>query len=183
MVFGELLMSKIDKLIQELQLKKKKIDYLTYIKELLTGDQHCVDFVEVQEEVLGKLTPLIDKLSESIESDVEMNTETLFSKETVETLKLLAEKVKQRKEAPPAPADPMTKVDNPQPQKKPAVAHQDKLAFAIDNRHLSAKNVRVLNDRNMDVTGTVVGLDAPHVIVKTSQGPTIQVPLDKIELV
>ena len=56
----------------------------------------------------------------------------------------------------------------------------DKMSFAMDNRHLSNQTVKVLNDENLDVTGIVVGLDAPFVIVKTIQGPTISVPLEKV---
>lgn len=183
---GEFVMSKIDKLIQELQLKKKKIDYLKYIKDMLTGDQKCIDYVEVQEEVLSKLTPLIDKLAEAIEDGVE-STSTVISKEEMDSIKLLLQKVKQKESAP-------VKIQTGSPSnaggtppaaksKKTIMTDSDKINFAMDNRHLGNKKVKVLNDQNMDITGTVVGLDAPFVIVKTNSGPTIEVPLEKVEMI
>jgi hypothetical protein len=63
------------------------------------------------------------------------------------------------------------------------LSQTDKINFAMDNRHLGNKKVRVFNDQNMDITGTVVGLDAPHVLVKTTAGPTIEVPLERVELI
>lgn len=175
-------MSKIDKLIQELQLKKKKIDYLKYIKEMLTGDQKCIDYVEVQEEVLSKLTPLIDKLAEAIEEGVE-STSTVISKEEMDSIKLLLQKVKQKESNPVQPRPESGGGTPPVKPKKDVLSQNDKINFAMDNRHLGNKKVRVLNDKNMNIVGTVVGLDAPHIIVKTEAGPTIEVPLEKVEMV
>lgn len=173
-------MSKIDTLIQELQLKKKKIDYLTYVLDLVQNDQKCIDFVEVQEDVFGKLKPILLKMQEDIENNVETTMDSLFSKDQVEALKLLAEKVKTKQNAPVKPAQ-VNKIHNDDaPVNKNLVPQQDKMNFAMDNRHLANKNVTVINNENLDVTGKVVGLEAPYVIVKTKQGPTIKVPLENI---
>jgi hypothetical protein len=195
-------MSKIDTLIQELQQKKKKLDYLEYIKDLLSGDQKCIDFLEVQEEILQKLLPLIDKLAADIEESIvseakpSTGTEQLTSQE-IKILKGAAqkaiEKATQTPDAPPAAPQSGSPYDNshprpPAPPKKPqpkgALPPQDKMNFAMENRHLGNKTVRVM-DKNSDqiiTSGTVVGLDAPNVIVKTVEGHTIEVPLNKILL-
>lgn len=176
-------MSKIDTLIQQLQEKKKKLDYLVYIKDLLKGDQRCLDFVEVQEEVLEKLLPLIDQLSSEIEDSVESAPPTSisnnpFSDVELNALKLIASKVAEK--------SGQSSVSPPKPpsNKKDHLPPPDKMSFAMDNRHLASKKVRVL-DKDSDqvlTTGTVVGLDSPNVIVKTIEGHTIAVPLNKIIL-
>jgi hypothetical protein len=178
-------MSKIDTMIQQLQEKKKKLDYLDYIKDLLTGDQKCVDFVEVQEEVLTKLVPLIDQLSTEIEDSVEAPAQSVtltgqFSESELKSLKLIASKVAEKTST---PSEPVRKSETQQ-TKTTMLPPQDKMNFAMNNRHLSNKKVRVLHKDSTEVvtTGTVVGLDAPNVIVKTIEGHTIEVPVTKILL-
>jgi hypothetical protein len=176
-------MSKIDTLIQQLQEKKKKLDYLEYIKDLLKGDQKCIDFLEVQEEVLNKLIPMITQLSSEIEDSVETSAPAqasngTFSASELAALRLIASKVTEKSSQvqQPAPKAPQqnTNKDNLPPQ--------DKMNFAMENRHLAAKKVRVLHKETNEpfTTGTVVGLDAPYVIVKTVEGHTISVPTNKI---
>lgn len=179
-------MSKIDALIQQLQEKKKKLDYLAYVKDLLSGDQKCVDYIEVQEEVLTKLIPLIDKLALEIEDSVEGPSKPVsvgdLGQEDLSNLKMLAEKLKAGKskiqDTHETPKVPHKK------EKKDHLPNQDKMSFAMDNRHLANKKVRVMapDSEQIVTTGTVVGLDAPNVIVKTVEGPTIDVPLNKILL-
>lgn len=182
-------MSKIDTLIQQLQEKKKKLDYLTYIKDLLKGDQHCVDYVEVQEEVLAKLLPLVDKLASEIEDSVETESQTpnavgQFNDTELRALKMVASKLVEKAgqvQETPKQQQPPTQNNPTKNQKLP---NQDKMSFAMDNRHLANKKVRVLHKDSDEVatTGTVVGLDAPNIVVKTVEGVTIEVPLSKILL-
>lgn len=175
-------MSKIDTLIQTLQLKKKKLDYLVYVEDLLKGDQKCIDFLEVQEEVLAKLLPLVKSLATEIEESVESSSKPQtvgeLGAEDLKNLKVLADKIKQKTNDPMSP--PASPQQNPkQPNQIPV---PDKMNFAMDNRHLSNKTVRVLHKETKQpfTTGTVVGLDAPNVIVKTVEGHTIGVPLENI---
>lgn len=175
-------MSKINALIQELQLKQKKIDYLNYIKDLLKGDQHCVDYVEVQDEVLSKVIPQLDALSKEIEDGTQaalplIMPVTGFSPDQILILSKLADKVK-----PLAIENVNPEIPKTPPVKKPVMSTTDKISFAMDNRYLSNKEVKVSNDQGIEVKGKVVGLDAPFVIVKTNQGPTISVPLEKVQL-
>ncbi len=186
-------MSKIDKLIQELQLKKKKIDYIDYIVELLKGDTTCIDFKEVQSEVLSKVEPLLLSLKSSIENDLPQEIveqrKSEFEPKELQILKTLASKAMDRvqnsstplieanspfiKEIPPA---------QPRPPKKPLMSNHDKINFAMSNRHLADKKVKFNSDEGIPITGKVVGLDAPNVVVKTDSGPTVEVPLERIQL-
>lgn len=182
-------MSKISALIQELQVKQKKIDYLLYIKDLLKGDQKCLDYIEVQEEVLSKLTPVIDKLAKDIEDGVDssQNDTTDFSKDQIKVLTILADKAKSVLEnniggstgtaTNKSSADTLT-VQTP---KKPVMSNPDKMSFAMDNRHLANKDITVIAKDGKSIPGRVVGLDAPYVVVKTDAGPTINVPLENIQ--
>lgn len=183
-------MSKIDDQIKALQLKKLKVDYLSYISDLLKGDKHCVDFKDVKEEILGLLDPIILKLMTAIENDQSTDVDglDLADNERV-ALKMLAGEaakrmngnVAQPKTQPASPySDGNVKPQQPSKPKPPVTQHVDKMQFAIANRHLGGKKVQVLNDKNMHVTGEVVGLDAPMVVVKTDAGPTIEVPLERI---
>jgi hypothetical protein len=175
-------MSKIDALIEQLQIKKRKIDYLGYIKDTLANDQKCVDYVEVQEEVLSKLNPLIDSLMSQIEEGIETPS-GVITKEEIGAVRQLLEKVKNREaqvnKNPQAPSVDATKRKEEQ-QRKKVLATQDKMNFALENRHLANQRVKVLNNENMEIRGLIVGLDAPNVIVRTDSGPTIEVPLEKV---
>lgn len=75
--------------------------------------------------------------------------------------------------------------DNPTPQtrqRRPSMAPtQDKVSFALQNRHLENKEVSVTTANGV-VNGTVRGLDAPFVVVQTETGQTIDATLDSIQV-
>lgn len=179
-------MSKINALIQELQLKQKKIDYLNYIKDLLKGDQKCVDYIEVQDEVLSKLIPHIEQLAKQIEdgASAEQTPISGLTEDQVKVLAMVADKAKGKINAASETTPKQSNQNLPQPQvpKRQVMSNNDKMSFAMENRHLANREVQVANDQNMIVKGKVVGLDAPFVIVKTDTGPTIQVPIEKVSL-
>lgn len=180
-------MSKIDDLIKALQNKKKKIDYLSYIADTLKNDTKCVDFKDVKAEVLSKLEPIILELMERIENDLPEPTESKaptagpFSQAEAEALKLMATKILNRGTdgVNPTPAQ-----DQPaaRQERKSNTPIPDKMNFAMNNRHLANQKVSVINDKNVQIEGTVVGLDAPYVLVKTTSGPTIKVQLEEVVL-
>lgn len=184
-------MSKIDTLIKELQEKKKKIDYLDYIIDLVSNDQKCIDFIEVQEEVISKLTPLLSDLKKQIEDGILDPSESSnqLSSDELNTLKVLANKVKSKMSQPEtsnksknSPYSSESEDDvRPDSGKSSIMSNQDKLNFAINNRHLANKKVNV-RDGTKNIEGVVVGLDAPDVIVRTEAGPCIKVPVNRIEL-
>ena len=173
-------MSKIAEQIKLLQLKQKKIDYISYVADLIKNDKKCIDFKDVQEEVVSKIEPFLLNLMESIEKDSDIKNESkssgMFDADEYDALKLLASKVKSK-----SGSDVSQAPRQPQP-KQPEVANHDKMNFALNHRHLGNKRVQVLNDQNATILGTVVGLDAPFVVVKTDTGPTINVPINMVVL-
>lgn len=171
-------MSNIDAQIKALLLKKKKIDYVSYVADLIKNDTKCHDFKEVKEEVVAKIEPFLLSLMENIENPKEVSEPevmSFLSEEEKNAIKLVAKAALNRTQIPQSPQPP--RQDAP---KKDAGSTQDKMNFAMNNRHLAAKKVQVLNDQNAQIFGTVVGLDAPFVLVKTETGPTIQVPVEKV---
>jgi hypothetical protein len=183
-------MSKIQEQIKALQLKQKKIEYVSYILDLIANDTKCVDFKEVQKEICSRIEPFFINLITEIETDATAKTEQQIelSQEEIKVLKVVAEKLLTKPAAPSKdniqPLNtPNTK--EPEPAKKPVqqeLSNTDKMAFALGNRHLADKRVQVLNEHNAQIFGKVVGLDAPFVVVKTETGPTISVPIEKVVL-
>lgn len=181
-------MSKIQEQIKALQLKQKKIEYLSYLADLIKNDTKCVDFKDVQEEIVAKIEPVLLDLMTSIELDSPLKKESKleFTEQEIVTLKAVADKILNKPTQPQVPQAPQNSPyskEEPQTQtqqKKQELSNNDKMAFALNNRHLANKKVQVLNDQNAQIFGSVVGLDAPFVVVKTETGPTIQVPLEKV---
>ncbi len=199
-------MSKIQDQIKALQQKQKKLDYLSYISDLLKNDKHCLDFKEIKEEVLGLMDPVILNIMETIENDggksekssvIPVNVELTGDEKSV--LKAIAQEAAKRLNIGASPksekVEPggnlFTKTESSTVPslslnsnvKPPNRSTHEKMTFALDNRHLGGKRVNVSNDRNVKIEGTVVGLDAPFIIVKTDTGPTIEVPIEQVSLV
>ena len=78
--------------------------------------------------------------------------------------------------------EPKEKV-TPKKLEEPVYDTNAKLSFAMENRALSNKKVSVTNDENREVTGIVVGLDIPFVLVKIQDGPLIKVPRSKVQVI
>ena len=169
-------MSKIDDQIKELQLKKKKIEFLNHILKSAKDYKHK-DFDDIKESVIEDLEKFVTNAIVGIENGSGVNWDGLMDQNDLAILKTMVNKVKNR----PAPTPKNQPYNNSSPEKKKPVADpNDKLSFALNNRHLANKRVTVANDQNMQVQGEVVGLDAPNVVVRTDAGPTINVPIDKV---
>lgn len=169
-------MSNIDDQIKLLQLKKKKIEFLTHILESTKSYKDKELNKDVKQDVINSLSTYVKNQIMIIETGKEskqLNTE--FSNNEVNILKTVANKVLQK--------DSTIKNKPIQRQKVEMQNHNDKLSFALDNRHLAGKQVSVANDKNMVVKGEVTGLDSPFVVVKTDTGPIIKVPLENISLI
>jgi hypothetical protein len=181
-------MSKIDDLIKSLQTKKKKIDYLSYIADILKNDTKCIDYKEVKAEVLGKLEPLILGLMERIESDLAesaIDTDSVLApltKVRVDALVLMADRILTKGTTPIATVEATPATTTARQERQSVSDVPDKMNFAMNHRHLANQKVSVMNDQNVTIEGLVVGLDAPNVIVKTTSGPTIKVPVEKVVL-
>lgn len=172
-------MSNIDAQIKALQLKKKKIDYISYVADLIAKDTHCVDYKDVQKEVYEQIEPFLTKLMTAIETDTPVSTESqpVLTKEELDAVKLVASKVLNKAQT---PTPPSTERPPAPPPPKRDISTPDKMNFAMSHRHLGNKRVQVMNDEHAQIFGLVVGLDAPFVVVKTDTGPTINVPIEKI---
>ena len=156
---------------EKLRLEQKKVDFLQHILAS-AKDFNDKDFAEVKEPVVTMLADFVKNATHCIE------TGQIMLYDTVEA--------RRGKTDAPASEPTKTEVKQPAPQAQPTKVAEmspgEKMNFALDNRHLSGQKVNVLNDKNIDIQGEVVGLDAPYVFVKTTTGPTIKVPLDKVSL-
>lgn len=170
-------MSKIDTELKDLLLRKQKIDYIRYVIDLLKGDTKCIDFKEVQKDVLARVEPFLNELVASIEDNLatsknETSQNNTFTEDETGILKVLAQKAKPKVED----VKSVNKTFSETP-----VSNQEKINFGLNNRHLANAKV-VVNDPKNPLTGLVVGLDAPFVIIKTDAGPTIKVPVEKVRM-
>lgn len=185
-------MSTIDAQIKDLLKKKKKIDYVKYIEDLIKNDTKCVDFKEVKAELTSQIIPVLYKIVQSIENDSEFKINESKSEFTPEQYASLIElsnryiATKANPQTPNQALQPTAKAPYSQESSgtpvsnKPELSNNDKMNFAMNNRHLANQRVQIINDDRVDIYGLVVGLDAPFIIVKTETGPTIQVPLEKV---
>lgn len=177
-------MSNIDTQIKQLLLKKKKIDYISYIADLVKNDTKCVDFKDVQKEIVSKIEPFLLELMSAIETDSEVKPKTNendLSPTEVQVLKAAAAKAIAKAAQPDQPKNEQVSAEAKETKKQQAqMSTSDKMNFAMNNRHLADKRVQVINDKNVEIFGKVVGLDAPFVVIRTDTGPVIQVPLEKV---
>lgn len=181
-------MSKIQEQIKALQLKQKKIEYISYINDLISNDTKCIDFKEIQKEIVSKIEPFLLDLMTSIETDTPIKKEetSIFTEQEISILKSVANTIANK----PKPSENKPFVELKDPQLKPSqpaptqeLSINDKMAFALGNRHLANKRVKVMNDKNVDISGVVVAIDAPNVMVKTDTGPVIAVPVQNLSLI
>jgi hypothetical protein len=179
-------MSKLKEQIEKLQYKQKQVDYLNYIKDLVINDTKCIDYSDVKASIHEKLIPILTQLTAELAEDEQpkpvetvTTTSTTFTVDEAAVLKGLVAKVTSQGKAPQNPQQPQSPA-NPGPKTAPSVSEQ--MSFAMANRHLANKKVQVINDANVTLTGTVVGLDAPNVVVQTDTGPKILVPIEKVVL-
>lgn len=177
-------MSKLKEQIEKLQLKQKQVDYLAYIKDLVINDTKCIDYSEVKASIHEKLIPMLTQLTAELTEDEQpktpeqaATTSGAFTADEAAVLKTLVAKVNGK--VPTSPQQSQVPVNKGNKQ-APSVSEQ--MSFAMANRHLANKKVQVINDANVTLTGTVVGLDAPNVVVQTDTGPKILVPIEKVVL-
>ena len=148
---------------KRLERERLKIEYLAHILESVESYDRK-EFKEVQPEVSTIMRQLIEGAIQAIENP---------------------------KSAGPTPALPRDVVPDKAPQPTPVQSNRpapelspsEKMNFALTNRDLGGKKVTVLGvGTNPNQTGEVVGLDAPHVVVRTDTGPIIKVPIEKVVL-
>lgn len=178
-------MSNIDAQIKALQAKKKKIDYLSYVADLIKNDTKCIDFKDVQKEIAGRIEPILIQMMTDIENDVQTSLQTGdgFTKDQIDILKKLADRAMSKPATTNSQNTQQSKNTQKSAQTESEMSPNEKMNFAMDNRHLAGRSVNVLDSDDKIISdGTVSGLDAPYVCVKTSTGPIIKVPLNKVVL-
>lgn len=176
-------MSAIDEKIKKLReqerqlgLEKRKIEFLNHILESAKGYDH-EDFTEVKAEVVAMLGGFVTQAVHAIENNGKLIVTSEVQSPTTSQPALNtqgAETSRIQSQTPNEAAKPKSS--------EPIMSMNEKMNFALDNRHLAGKKVKVANDKNIDINGEVVGLDAPFVLVKTDTGPTIKVPLGNVSL-
>lgn len=178
-------MSPLEKQIQELNYKKNKIEYYTEIKERLA--QKDESYSDYQKEVDSELIKFIDSKIKELETGEKIKSKVtqasdIFSPEDLEILEQIIARVKNKPQQPQANLEKTISPTKPKKETPaPPVAAIDPVRFVMQNKHLDGRKVQVKsNDDNPNITGKVVGLDAPWVIVKTDKGPTIKVQLENI---
>jgi hypothetical protein len=178
-------MSLIDQQINELLKKKLKLE--AYHKVELALSQILVEekFIEVAEEVITNIITSLEAFRQEVEGSViqapsksqeastkkqiieEESSGNIFSDEDTEILKEVVARAKSKTK----PADPK--------KIPPKEDVQDKVRFAMQNRHLGGKIARTKTDMG-DESGTICGLDAPHVLIKTPTGKIIKALLHEV---
>lgn len=161
---------------------QEKIKALKEQEEKLKLEQLKVEFLKhIEESVISYNQPTFASVKEDVVALVKkFVTESIVAIEGFE-VKLIPNEDKSVNVAIAVQVQPVPVV-SVKPKTEPELSPGEKMNFALDNRHLAGKKVSVLNDKNVDISGEVVGLDAPFVLVKTTTGPTIKVPLANVSL-
>ena len=180
-------MSKIDEQIKALQLKKTKIEYIEHLVTITESSSNGLP-PEVTTEIVAQVREFLRKLAASIEEGsalAQPEVPAALSADQQKALTLLLDKTVAAMNRPQT-AVANTAVESPKAATPPPVMRQmnigphEMLAFAMENRHLSNKAVMVTGPTGQSARGTVVGLQAPNVLVRMDAGPTIEAPLNKI---
>lgn len=147
---------------KQIEREKKKIEFLRHIEKSVV-DYNLKDFAEVKDEVVKLIQTFVESTIKTIEHGSE------------EVPPVLADKTNQ----------PVPPSQNPKTETKSEseIGPNEKMNFALENRHLGGKDVAIEREGKDAIRGKVVGLDAPYVLVRTDAGPTIKVPIQEVKLV
>lgn len=188
-------MSTLEEQIAALQFQKHKAELFKNMLKLIADLQVEEQFKEAFNEAFLEVNDFIKSKIDSIESRKAVQAvteETSFTADEMNILRAVIARASQLTLGNP-PAQPagangaFANEDDPQPPpRRPNPVNrkdttQDKIRFAMANRHLDSKRVTVITN-NGTIGGKVVGIDAPHIIVKTDTGHTIPVDLENITL-
>lgn len=157
---------------EKLKREQKKIDFLNHINASVVSYTDK-EFADVKEEICVLVNTFVDNAVKAIESGkvILYMTPTNIDSPNLST-----------KGAEVSSVDDSKPAESVKSKSLSEMSPNEKMNFALENRHLAGKRVKVANDKNIDINGEVVGLDAPYVFVKTDTGPTIKVPLPNVSL-
>lgn len=173
-------MSKIEEQIKELMLKQKKVQLLSclmdYVNPTLKAEDVQDDpFSDVRGEVTELVRAFVASQIEMIEdaklsnSSGELYNQLQFTNNEVQVLKEMVHKLLNKGTKVPVNNGAYSDENN-QGELEPS----DPLRFAQKHKHLDSKRVR-FSTKDGNVTGVVVGLTTPHILVKTDTGYTVPV--------
>lgn len=181
-------MNKLDKQIKELQLKKKKIELYNTIKSFVMKNKDKEKTTKEINDVKTEIQKEVSKFIDSQISNIENNTDikvvdnkinSIFCDSEIKILKNVAKRIF-NKEKPVITKETNSPVTPNYTKPQTGVSDvQDKFKFAMANRHLDSKKV-IVTTVTGPMPGIVVGLDAPHIIVKTQSGATIKAAINNI---
>lgn len=177
-------MSKIDAQIQDLLLKKKKVELLKLLvsqvapQDMPDGLVNDDPYKEVRPEITGLVKSFVDAQIEMIEESKQtgdLKEQLEFSQDEIKVLKEMVNKLVSKA---PVKQAVNQNVFGDGSDNEP----KDPLSFAQKYRHLDSKRVR-FSTKDGDVNGKVVGLEVPNITVKTDTGYTVQVPPSSIQVI
>jgi hypothetical protein len=114
--------------------------------------------------------------------DLEKEVAEEFSRFVAARIKSINQQMTDSEPKPIAVSNP-THMTPPAKEPQPKLANKkDVLTFALENRNLEGKRVR-LNTQHGQVLGVVVGLNFPNITVKTDTDFTVNVPLENLEVI
>lgn len=176
-------MSDIKAKIKKLEQLQTKVDYLREVIDITkklkaaTEDEKVV-LPEVQELVEKVLIPVIESLEAGSDEFVGtmgvLNEKTPFDEEEIGFIKKLLAKAKNRE--PLTPSNPKESSQEPRKERKKVSG------WVLENQHLGGKTVKTLV-LSQEVTGEVIKLNEPYVVIKLESGKIHQATLDKIRVV
>lgn len=177
-------MSRLQEELREIESKLLKIKFFKEVKKNI-GAMITDKKDEVKKEVQDELSAFIDTQIDMIESGEirqQKEIDELFSSEEVRALKLVASKALGKNnvfstEESPNPSKPQTKLTKE--QRLAEMTANDPIKFALKHRHLENKTVKVQNENGL-VSGKVIGLQAPNVVLELNNGSKIHVHVNKI---
>lgn len=158
-------MSKIEEQIKVLLKKKKKVEFLQHILSSVT-DYDQADFQEVKSEVVALMTSFISKTIAGIEDSAPPQAPVQVPAQAAGTTPSMSE-------------DSVPKAKTPDAAE---ISAQEKVSFALANRELSGRTVTAYNTNGDSVSGKVVGLDYPNILVQPENGPILKIPRNQIQL-
>ena len=174
-------MSKIDEQIKILQNKKAKIDYYNQLKKQIREDISKKNSLkDIKDELVSEISSFVENKINFIENDEDSQILNSFDSGDIKILKDLILRVKKTSKPSDSKVSPKKMDDAAISGNKDLEERPDKIRFALQNRHLDHKMVRVISDSGDLGLGIVVGLDAPNAVVKLNSGVTVRVTLDKL---
>lgn len=157
-------MGKIDEIIKKLELKKKKIEFLEHILKS-AKEYEDKDFKDVKDDVILLLESFITRAIDIIENPPKYKAPTKLP---------TSSKVENSVNENSQQVQPEVDIAEP--------SVNDKMSFAMENRHLSGREATTIAKDGQIIKGTITGLDAPYIILKTNNGPRIKVLKDNISV-